>query len=99
MSREGAGFGLAGRFLARPGIKFSSAKWRFGRKIQSAAGLPGDVRPRPRTGPAEVAIPSIRPPEMHLSVRGFPRSLKTAGSGLFRHGLDPIRAYLLRMAS
>ena len=27
--------GLAGCFLARLGIKFSSARWRFGRKIQS----------------------------------------------------------------
>ena len=91
--------GLAGRFLARLGIKFSSAKWRFGCKIQSvpgSAGRPAEAENPVSMQPAAAAIPSIRPPEMHLPVPGFPRSVKSAGLGPFRRGFDPIRAYLLR---
>ena len=39
MSREAEYWLRSGRFLARSGIKFSSARWRFGRKIQSAPWL------------------------------------------------------------
>jgi hypothetical protein len=93
--------GLAGRFLARLGIKFSSAKWRFGRKIQSAPGAAGRLAGAASLGldaGGAAAIPSIRPPERHLLVLGFPKPVKTAGLGPFRRGFDPIRAYLLRSA-